>query len=173
MSRIPVYVGLDYHSRAVQVCIEDEGGQVLINRPCDNDWRAIAAQVDRLGPDHEVVGCAIEACCGAADLAEKLVREAGWPVDLAHPGYVARMSPRNASSGQRQADAGLIKAGNSQLRAVLIQAAHRLILHHPRWAELAGQLREAGKPTNVIVAAVANRWIRWLYHQMQPKPAAA
>ena len=340
MSRIPVYVGLDYHSRAVQVCIEDEGGQVLINRPCDNDWRAIAAEVDRLGPDHEVVGCAIEACCGAADLGEKLVREAGWPVDLAHPGYVARMkqnpdkhdwgdarlladlervgyvpgvwlapqeirelrrlvrhrqalvadrrdvklrmgallrdqrvpspavrrwtrpwwhwlgcvvalpsesqwllerymeqlkwldqqvsaveqrltavtaddamvrqlwrlsgvgpvtawmlraeigwfqrfrtgkqlsrfcglSPRNASSGQRQADAGLIKAGNAQLRAVLIQAAHRLILHHPRWADLAGQLREAGKPTNVIVAAVANRWIRWLYHQMQPKPAAA
>ena len=30
------------------------------------------------------------------------------------------LSPRNASSGERQADAGLIKAGNQGLRAVLI-----------------------------------------------------
>ena len=48
------------------------------------------------------------------------------------------LSPRNASSGQRQADAGLIKAGNPQLRATLIEAAHRLIRFDPRWASLAG-----------------------------------
>ena len=33
------------------------------------------------------------------------------------------LSPRNASSGNRQADAGLIKAGNELLRAVIIEAA--------------------------------------------------
>lgn len=77
------------------------------------------------------------------------------------------LSPRNASSGQRQADAGLIKAGNPQLRATLIEAAHRLARFDPRWAELALRLREAGKPSCVAVAAVANRWVRWLFHQMQ------
>jgi transposase len=76
------------------------------------------------------------------------------------------LTPRNASSGQRQADAGLIKAGNAQLRATIIETAHRLMRTDPKWGQLAGRLRKAGKPTNVIVAAVGNRWIRWLYHQV-------
>ena len=83
------------------------------------------------------------------------------------------LSPRNASSGQRQADAGLIKAGNLHLRAVLIQAAHRLANFHPRWNALAERMRQAGKPHSVIVAAVANRWIRWVFHQMQPPSMVA
>jgi transposase len=83
------------------------------------------------------------------------------------------LSPRNASSGSRQADAGLIKAGNPQLRAVLIQAAHRLMRHEPKWAEFALRLLEAGKPKSVVAAAVGNRWIRWLFHQMLPNPTAA
>ena len=36
------------------------------------------------------------------------------------------VTPWNASSGERQADAGFIKAGNRDLRRVLIEAAHRL-----------------------------------------------
>ena len=43
------------------------------------------------------------------------------------------LTPRNASSGQKQADAGLIKAGNPQLRTVLVEAAHRLMRHDQRW----------------------------------------
>lgn len=82
------------------------------------------------------------------------------------------LSPRNASSGERQADAGLIKAGNPQLRAVIIEAAHRLIHRLDRWTALATKLRAQGKKTNVVVAAVANRWMRWLYHQMQPDQLA-
>jgi transposase len=80
------------------------------------------------------------------------------------------LSPRNASSGQRQADAGLIKAGNPQLRAALIEAAHRLARFDPRWAELGLRLRLAGKPSCVAIAAVANRWVRWLFHQVQGGP---
>jgi transposase len=85
------------------------------------------------------------------------------------------LCPRNASSGARQADAGLIKAGNPGLRMTLIEAAHRLIRYDPRWAAFAAQQREAGKPGSVIAAAVANRWVRGLFHQMQPEqePAAA
>ncbi len=336
MDRIPVYVGLDYHQRAVQVCVVDRTGRVLCNRSCANDWAAIRELAERFGT---VAGAAIESCTGAADLAEELVGLAGWSVDLAHPGYVSRMkqnpdkhdmgdahlladlervgyvprvwlapaevrelrrlvryrqqlvdhrrdcklrvsallreqrvgvapaqawtqrwcrwlrgladlspqsrwviarqeewierltgeirvveermreltradplvqqllkqpgvgevtawmlraeigrfdrfrsgkqlsrfcglSPRNASSGARQADAGLIKAGNKYLRAVLLQAAHRLARHDPRWRALAGALRQRGKPGSVIAAAVANRWVRWLFYQVNTCAAA-
>ena len=77
------------------------------------------------------------------------------------------LSPRNASSGNRQADAGLIRAGNPQLRAVILQAAHRLKRYDPRWRTLALRLRRRGKPGSVIAAAVANRWMRSLYHQVK------
>lgn len=76
------------------------------------------------------------------------------------------LTPRNASSGQKQADAGLIKAANPQLRTVLIETSHRLQKFDLRWAELGRQLKARGKPGSVVAAAVANRWIRWLYHQV-------
>jgi transposase len=34
-------------------------------------------------------------------------------------------------------------------------------------------MRRRGKPGSVAAAAVANRWVRWLYHQMQPPGEAA
>ena len=332
MGTVAVFVGLDYHDEAVQVCILDGQGRQLANRECRNDSEAIAGFVGRHGGR---VRAAIESCAGAADLAEELVGRAGWSVDLAHPGFVARMkqnpdktdyqdarlladlervgylprvwlapepvrelrqlvryrqqlaerrrntklriravlreqrcpgpagvnpwtrawrrwltetaplseqgrwvvqqhlrdltrladdlraveerltaltvddpevkrllaqpgigpvtawtlraeigrfdrfrsgkqlarfcglSPKNASSERRQADAGLIRAANPQLRAVLIEAAHRLARLDPRWRALAQRLRAAGKPGSVAAAAVANRWVRWLFHQMQ------
>ena len=336
MERIAVFVGLDYHQDAVQVCVMDRSGQVLTNRRCANDWRAIVAAVGRRG---DAVRAAMESCAGAADLAEELMERAGWEVALAHPGYVRRMkqnpdktdfsdarmladlvrvgylprvwlapgevrelrrlvryrqqlveerraaklrvgallrehrirnaparpftrawlrwlgqvplseesrwiverqlvrlkglkeeirlvegrlrsltkedpvvgrllalagvgpvtawwlraevgrferfpsgkhlsrfcgvSPKNACSGARQADAGLIRAANPKLRATLIEAAHRLIRHERRWRELAFRLRRAGKPASLVAAAVANRWMRWLYHRMQPQGLAA
>ena len=83
------------------------------------------------------------------------------------------LSPRNASSGARQADAGLIKAGNRKLRATLMEAAHRLIRFDPRWGNLAIRLLAEGKPKCVVVAAIANRWVRWLFHVMQPAKLSA
>jgi transposase len=334
----PVFVGLDYHTASVQVCVLDRAGQVLLNQACANDWRVIRDAVARFGTG---VRAAIEACSGSADLAEELVTKAGWLVDLAHPGYVARMkgnpdktdfsdarmladlervgylpkvwhapaevrelrrlvryrqqlvgerrnaklrigallrdsrvaapegvnpwtvawvvwlardaglsgqtrwvmdrhlarlqalaadikaaeerlarvtaddplvaalvamkgiglvtaatiraeigrfdrfrtgkqaarfcglTPRNASSGQKQADAGLIKAGNPQLRVVLIETAHRLARYDARWKTLATGMKARGKPGSVVAAAVANRWVRWLFHQMQPPALAA
>jgi transposase len=332
MCTLPVFVGLDYSDRAVQVCVLDEAGKVLGNRACANDWQAIAEFAQSRG---QVIRAAVESCAGAADLAEELVLHAGWHVDLAHPGYVARMkqspdktdyqdarlvadlervgylprvwlapepirelrrlvryrqqlveqrkaaklrirallreqrcrapesfrpwtqdwlvwaekgaglseqgtwimarhleelrrlvddirkaekrleqatasdpmvatlrqqrgigpvtawtmraeigrfdrfrtgkqlsrfcgtSPRNASSGERVADAGLIRAASPTLRATIIEAAHRLIRTDPMWAQRAARLRARGKPVCVVVAAVANRWIRKLYHQMR------
>ena len=82
------------------------------------------------------------------------------------------LTPRNASSGMRQADAGLIHAANKDLRTIAMEAAHRLIRTERRWKELAARLRANGKAPSVTVAAVANRWVRWLFNEVQ-RPAAA
>ena len=67
--------------------------------------------------------------------------------------------------GEREADAGLIKAGNRELRRVLIETAHRLKRHSERWSDLSAKLKDRGKAPGVVSAAVANRWIRSLYYQ--------
>ena len=334
MSKLTVYVGLDYHKDSIQVCVMDRAGKILANRSCPNRVQAVVALVAAHGQD---VHAAVEACGGSANLADELATKHSWVINLAHPGYVARMkqtpdktdwadarviadlvrvgylpkvwlapedvrqlrtltryrqqlvrrrtstklrvtallrehrvvepsarrwgkawmswlvtaeglgsegrwvadrllgeirelaesiaevearlervtagdpavaellklpgvgrvtawalraeigrfdrfatgkqmarycglSPRNASSGQRQADAGLIKAGNEALRSTIIEAAHRLIRHDPRWKALAATMRRAGKPACVIAAAVGNRWIRWLFHQVSGGP---
>lgn len=83
------------------------------------------------------------------------------------------LTPRNCSSGNKQADAGVIQAGNPQLRAVLVEAAHRLMHCDERWMKLAQRLKARGKHTCLVVAAVANRYVRWLHHTMQPAALAA
>jgi transposase len=331
MNSVRVFVGLDYSTKVVQVCVVDSAGVVLGNRGCRNDTREIQEFAEGFGI---VVGAAIEACSGAANLADELALNSGWSVDLGHPGYIERLkrspdktdwqdarlladlervgylpkvwlapeavrelrqlvryrqdlvnqkrktklqirailrqarcpdphewrpwtkdwltwvkhmaplpaqsrwvvdqrlleltaieqriklaesrlaevtaddpevarllrqrgigpvtawalraeigrfdrfrsgkqlsrfcglSPRNASSGERQADAGLIRAANPELRAVLIEAAHRLVRYDAKYKALAMRLRTAGKKGSVVAAAVANRWVRWLYHQM-------
>jgi transposase len=79
------------------------------------------------------------------------------------------MSPCNASSGNKTADAGLIQGCNKLLRMTIVQAAHRLIRTTRRWQKLASSMADRGKPTNVIVAAVGNRWVRTLHHAMKTK----
>jgi len=333
MSNLPVFVGLDYHQDSVQVCVLDQRGRVLMNRPAANDCAELARLVNPLGRVQRV---GIEACCGAADLGQELVERLGWNVSLGHPASVARMkaspdksdysdgrlladltrvgylphvwlppayirelrqlvnhrqrlvdhrraiklqvgavlreqrvtigrdrgsrwskawaasvrdneqlstharwivndlldelvhyggkiaavegrlreavvddpvvarlmrqpgigevtawvlracigdfarfktakqlarycgmSPRNASSGEREADAGLIDACNKTLRATVVQAAHRLVRTVERWQKLAASLKARGKPTCVIIGAVGNRWVRTLHHVMK------
>lgn len=76
------------------------------------------------------------------------------------------VTPRNASSGKRQADGGLIVESNKHLRKVVIEAAKRLPRHETKWKDFHQRLR-CSKPANVVSAAIANRWIRWLYHQLK------
>lgn len=77
------------------------------------------------------------------------------------------LSPRNASSGKRQGDGGMIRAGDPYLKAVLIEAAHRLVRLDEHWKSLATRLKKKGKPGSVVAVAIANRWIRKLYHEMK------
>jgi hypothetical protein len=37
MSKVTVYVGLDYHKDSIQVCVMDPVGTILANRRCEND----------------------------------------------------------------------------------------------------------------------------------------
>ena len=83
------------------------------------------------------------------------------------------LTPRNASSGERQADAGLIFACNRQLRATIVEAAQRLMRYDRRWQSMAERMKSKGKAHNVVVAAVGNRWVRWLFHEMRTLSAAA
>ncbi len=77
------------------------------------------------------------------------------------------LSPRNESSGDRQADAGLIRAANPSLRAIIIETAHRLGRLDPRWNEMRTRLRAKGKPGSVIAGAIGNRWTRWLFQEIR------
>lgn len=110
MEHSVMYVGLDYHQDSVQVCAMNQAGQILANRPCANDWQAIGRVI---GPHRGLVRAALEACSGAADLAEELVARAGWSVDLAHPGYVARIkqSPDKSDFSDAQLLSDLERVG--------------------------------------------------------------
>src|SRR5258708_19843921 len=88
MSSVTVFVGLDYHQDSVQVCVLDAAGGVLSNKPCRNDTAMIVQRVAAFG---DRAFAAIECCTGAASLADALAAVPGWSVDLAHPGYVARL----------------------------------------------------------------------------------
>ena len=110
MTRIAVFVGVDYHQKSVQVCVVDVEGNVQMNRKLPSTVEAILSAV---GQGSDVRGVAIEACCGAADLAEKLVQRAGWSVSLAHPGYVARMKQNRDKTdfGDARVLADLLRVG--------------------------------------------------------------
>lgn len=83
------------------------------------------------------------------------------------------LTPGNASSGERQADAGLIFACNRQLRATIVEAAQGLMGYEPRRQAMADRMKRKGKAHNVIVAAVGNRWVRGLFHEVPTLPAVA
>ena len=330
MPNLPVFVGLDYHSKMIQVCVMDQKKKIPVNTSVANDPEAVFRVVCPFGSNVHV---AVEACTGSSDFAETLISKYNWSVSLAHPGYTARMkqtpdksdwtdaklladllragylpqvwlapknirnlramvryrhglvgqrtqvklrlrallrdnnvknpanpwtkawkawlfskenpmdenaqwilkqhfdevehfdklilesekrmeqmvaddavvrhllqqpgvglitattmramighfdrfrtgkqlahfcavTPRNNSTGGKTTTAGLVKAGDPLLRNVLLEAAHRLMRYDPQWKNMADRLRANKKKGCVIAVAVANRWIRKLFHQM-------
>lgn len=77
------------------------------------------------------------------------------------------ITPRNISSGEKTADSGLIRAGNPLLKVCIMQGTLSLIRYDKVWNEFASRLLKKGKPKGVVIAAVANRWIRKLFHQFK------
>ncbi|MGH7243789.1 MAG: hypothetical protein ACREJD_10265 [Phycisphaerales bacterium] len=52
MENVPVFVGLDYHRKSVQVCVVDAGGRVLSNRKCGKSIAEIVGQATTLSSRH-------------------------------------------------------------------------------------------------------------------------
>src|SRR5262249_39975306 len=110
MTKIPVYVGLDYHQASVQVAVMNREGQLLANRSCPNNALAIVTSAGKFGV---VAAAAIEAWPGPADLADEWVPQFGWSTSMAHPGYVARMkqTPEKSDSTDSRMLADLVRVG--------------------------------------------------------------
>jgi transposase len=87
MNNLPLFVGIDYHQHTIQVCVMDQNRSILVNQAVANNAEVVFSLVAPFG---STIHAAIEACTGAANFAEEL-RKLGWNIELAHPGYVARM----------------------------------------------------------------------------------
>jgi transposase len=167
MDSVMLNVGLDYHPASVRVCVLDADGNVLLNKDCDND----VAQITRLVHRHGVVRKAsVEACCGAADLAEKLIEQARWPIDLAHPGLVKRMkqSPDKTDHGDAHILADLQRVGylpKVWLASAAVRELRRLVRFRQQLADRRRdvKLRIGATLRELRLTTTHSRWSKpWL-----------
>jgi transposase len=165
MSNLPVFVGLDYHQDSIQVCVLDSQGKVLANRSAGNDYRELSGIVQPLGTVQRV---GIEACCGAADLGEQLVRELGWNVSLAHPAYVAKIksSPDKTDFSDSRLLADPTRVGylpRVWLAPANIRELRQLVNHRQRLVDHARNLKlqVGGILREQRVKIPADRGSRW------------
>ena len=171
--KVQLFVGLDYHQDAVQVCVLDPQGEVRLNRSVANDWRKIRDAVDAAAAplNGRVCRVGVEACCGSADLAEELVDHAGWDVSLGHPGYVAKLrgSPDKSDFSDGRLVGDLVRV--SYLPKVWLPPAHvrelRQLVNYRR--RLVDQRRAAKLQVGAVLReqrvrvpreVAKNRWTR-------------
>ena len=165
MSNVPIFVGLDYHQDSIQVCVLDQQGKVLLNRSAANDVQELARIVRPLG----VVGrVGIEACCGAADLGEQLVRHLGWDVSLGHPTYVAKIksSPDKSDYSDGRLLADLTRVGylpRVWLAPANVRELRQLVNHRQRLVDRrrALKLQVGGVLREQRVKIGSDRGSRW------------
>jgi len=110
MFNLPIFVGIDYHQQTIQVCVMDQQRKILTNQTVGNDPEAVFRVVAPFGSN---VHAAIEASTGVADFAEILITHYKWHVELAHPGYVARMKQTPDKSDWTDAKQVCMKPGDS------------------------------------------------------------
>jgi transposase len=170
---VPLFVGLDYSQHAVQVCVLDPQGKVLCHRPVPDDADAIDQAVRRFGTVH---GAALEACTGAADLAQELVDRLAWPVHLAHPGFVSRMkqSPDKTDFSDARVLADLERVGYLPRVWIVPRALRELRTLVRDRQQLAAQRRNLKLPIGALLRehrlrCPHNRWTKdwcaWLEHE--------
>lgn len=165
MRNVPVFVGLDYHQDSIQVCVVDERGKVLLNRAAGNDPLAVARLVEPLGA---VARVGIEACCGAADLGERLVERFGWDVSLGHPAYIAKLkgSPDKCDFSDSRLVADLTRVGylpRVWLAPAYVRELRQLVNHRQRLVDHARalKLRVGGVLREQRVKIGKDRGSRW------------
>lgn len=172
MSQSTVFAGLDYHQDSVQVCVLDQDGKKLVNRSVSNQTQQIYRTLTQFGVPMRI---GIEACCGAANLAEQLVTQYGLPVQLAHPGYVNRMkrSPDKTDFGDAQMLADLSRVNylpKVWLAPSNLRELRRLIRHRAQLVKrrketklrIRGLLRENRVKAPESMSAWSKPWLAWL-----------
>lgn len=153
-----------------------EQGQQLVNRQVANDAWEVRGVVNRCG---KVRGAAIEACCGAADLAEELIRRDDWPVQLAHPGNVARIkqSPDKTDFADARLLADLVRVGylpKVWLAPEELRQLRRLVRHRQQLVDtrrnvklrIRGLLRE-NRMRAKQMNAWTKRWLTWVAIELE------
>jgi transposase len=176
MSIVAVFVGLDYHDEGIEVNVMTHQGDILASRHTPNDWQAVVAVVPA---NCRVIGAAIEACCGAADFAEELIQQAGWSVDLAHPGFVARMkqNPDKTDFGDARMLADLERVGylpRVWLAPQEVRQLRQLVRYRQQLANerrnlklrIQAALRE-NRASRPEARAWTQAWLRWLMEKAE------
>lgn len=180
MGTVPVYVGLDYSAEAVEVAILDGQGKVLANKPYLND----AARLDRFVREWGTpVRAAIEAGTGAANLADELWSRFGWPIDMAHPGFVHRMKQNPDKTDYQDAHllADLVRVGylpKVWLVPEPIRELRRLVRYREELVSQRRQakqriraiLRDARQKPSVAIKPWTKAWWVWLAQVAQLGP---
>ena len=172
---VPVFLGLDYSQEGVQLCVLDPHGKILCNKDLPDQAAAIAATAQRYGA---VKGCALEACTGAADLAEELVEQFRWPVHLAHPGFVSRMkqSPDKTDFSDARVLADLERVGYLPRVWIAPKALRDLRTLVRERQSLVNQRRALKLQIGALLREHRQRcghgrwtkaWLHWLQHQAQ------
>ena len=112
--------------------------------------REVEARMEEATQDDPVVAKLLEEKGVGLVTAVVMRAEIGWFGRFRNGKQLARycaVTPKNVSSGKRQADGGLIKAGNLYLRTMIIEAAHRLARFTAEVADAAkNDLLSTGKP---------------------------
>lgn len=170
---VTIYAGLDYHQNSIQVCLMDQAGRVRLNKACKNDVATISELLKSSG---DVRAVALEACCGAADLAEQLVSQGPWRVELAHAGYVAHMkgSPDKTDYSDSRLLADLTRVGylpRVWLAPAPLRDLRQLVSYRQRLVDqrknlklqIGAMLRE--QRVKIDPDQAGGRWSRsWIHH---------
>lgn len=170
---VPVYVGLDYHSETIRVCVMDQEGDVLVNRNVANDPGAVRELVRQYGG--LVRGVAIEACCGAADFATHLTDLTDWSVYLAHPLAVNAMKkgPDKTDHGDAWHLANLLRVGylpnvwladgtTRQLRRLVRYRAGLIAQKKDIKLRIQSLLREERRENCLQASSWTKKWMAWV-----------
>ncbi|XZE17645.1 IS110 family transposase [Pirellulaceae bacterium SH449] len=179
--QIPVFAGLDYHQDSVQVCVLDQDGKKLLNRSVANSTPLIFSTLTQFGTPLRI---GVEACCGAANLADELVTQYNLPVQLAHPGYVNRMkrSPDKTDFGDAQMLADLSRVNylpKVWLAPSYLRELRRLVRHRGQLVKrrtetklrIRGLLRENRVKCPEPVTAWSKPWLAWLQQGASLSPS--
>lgn len=174
-----VYIGLDYHQHTVQVCVLTGDGEVLGNASVENRWPEVVRFAARHG---RVQRCAIEASTGAADLADELVEQAGWSVEMGHPLYVAKLkgSPDKSDYTDARLLADLTRVGylpRSWRPPTWVRELRRLVRYRQQQVDqrravklrISNLLREHRLRPERACRAWTKRWVAWLEEVAAPQ----